>query len=81
VYQPIRNKIFAHRDIGVDTGTLLGSSLVAEVELILCTVNNILEGVSNFYWNGRTRSFAARGYKHEALINTTTHCVMTSLIR
>lgn len=80
VYQPIRNKMFAHRDIAVDTVALLGKSLIDDVEKILYTVQDTLEAVWQLYMNGRAPSLGIRKYEDEDRISETARRVIRGLI-
>ena len=45
IYQPIRNKIFAHRDMGVNIQMFLEKSLISDIEHIIYTARDTLEAI------------------------------------
>ena len=78
IYKPIRDKIFAHRDIGVDVQALLGVTLISEVEAILYDVRDTLEAISSIYMNGLKPRLGHRKYENEPL-STETMRLLTGL--
>jgi hypothetical protein len=79
VYQPIRHKMFAHNDIAVDAGALLGRTLIADVEQILYALHDMLEAVWQLYMNGMQPRLGQQQYDYEGRISKTTRRVMASL--
>lgn len=71
VYKPIRDKIFAHRDIGVNIQMLLGQTLISEVEDILYAVRDTLECISSIYLNGLKPRLGVRNYENVDLTTET----------
>lgn len=76
VYQPIRHKMFAHKDIAVDTDALLGKSLIADVEQILYATHDILERLWQLAHNGLKPELGVQKYDYTARIRKTTWSVL-----
>ena len=63
----------------MDAGTLLGRSLIADVEQILYALHDMLEAVSQLYMNGMEPRLGQRKFDYEDRISETTRRVMASL--
>ena len=54
-YKPIRDKIFAHRDLGASIDDLFGPTLVGEIEDMLHDLNRLRIALFQLWINGRRR--------------------------
>jgi hypothetical protein len=52
-YKPIRDKVFAHHDLGVSVNDLFGNTLVGDIEDILHDLNRIRTAIFQLVENGR----------------------------
>jgi len=52
-YKPIRDKVFAHHDLGVSVNDLFGGTLVGDIEAILHDLNRIRTAIEQLIENGR----------------------------
>jgi hypothetical protein len=52
-YKPIRDKVFAHHDLGVSVNDLFGGTLVGDIEDILHDLNRIRTAIFQLLENGR----------------------------
>jgi len=67
IYQPIRNKLFAHRDMGLNTQMLLERSRISDIEHIIYTARDTLEAIHQLYVNGREPKLGVQQYNNESL--------------
>lgn len=79
IYEPIRNKVFAHRDIGVNINSLFGKTQKSEIEQILNDLRDMLETVEQIYLNGRKPEFNQRTYDDKERIGAIVRSVMRRL--
>jgi hypothetical protein len=71
VYQTIRHKMFAHKDIAVGTNAQLGKTLIGDVEQILYALRDMLEAVWQLYTNGRKPTLGKQKYDDEDRVRET----------
>ncbi len=57
-YKPIRDKVFAHHDLGVSVDDLFGKTLVGDIEDLLHNLNRIRTAVFQLLENGRQQWIA-----------------------
>ncbi len=79
IYNPIRNKMFAHRDIKVDSHGLIGKTRVADFEKILNILGDLLNAIFQIYINGRKPLLNGERYEIEKQITIETNALMVRL--
>jgi hypothetical protein len=71
-YKPIREKVFAHHDLGVSVDQLFGRTLVGDIEEILHNLNRIRIAIFQLLENGRRQWIAndERNYIDQFIADT-----------
>lgn len=79
MYQPIRHKAFAHRDLVLDPDHLFSQAQISDIDDLLYALYDSVECLWSLYHNGIKPDFGKRSYDFRARIKSETRQMVNAL--